>query len=99
MNLDSVTVGHIITVDFGPDRRSSTSKIWDWLQDKEPDYGVRYFSFSVLENDAQREKELLNFETDGDDFGLGGGYMHTVAGWFCLLLTIGLFVAIDLYAG
>ena len=47
MNLDSVTVGHDITVDLGPDRRSLACKVWDWLQDKQPDYGIRYFGLSL----------------------------------------------------
>jgi hypothetical protein len=58
MNLDDVTVGHVITVDFGPDRRGWACKVWDWLQDKEPDYGLRCFSFSTADNDSQRENKL-----------------------------------------
>jgi hypothetical protein len=100
MNLDSVTVGHVITVDFGPDRRSPVRRVWDWLQFKEPDYGIRCFSFSTMHNHLQREKELPDLDTDGgDDFGLADGYMNTVAGWFCLVLALALFFAIDLYAG
>jgi hypothetical protein len=100
MNLDSVTVGHVITVDFGPDRRSSVCKAWHWLQEKQPDYGIHYFSFSTAGNHLQKEKELPDFDTDAvDDFRLGGGYMNGVAGWFCLALAVALFVAIDVYAG
>jgi hypothetical protein len=100
MNLDSVTVGHVITVDFGPDRRSSVRKAWDWLRDRQPDYGIRCFSFSTVDNHLQREKELPDLDTDGgDDFGLEDGYMNAVAGWFCLVLALALFFEIDLYAG
>ena len=100
MNLDSVTVGHGITADFGPDRRSSVCKAWDWLQDKEPAYGVHRFGLSIADNHSRKEKELPDFDTDAvDDFRLGGGYMSGVAGWFCLALAVALFVAIDVYAG
>jgi hypothetical protein len=100
MNLDSVTAGHIITVDFGPDRRSSVCKAWDWLRDRQPDYGIRCFSFSTVDNHLQREKESPDLDTDGvDDLGLEDGYMNTVAGWFCVGLMVALFVAIDFYAG
>ena len=67
MNLDSVTVGHVITVDFGPDRRSSLCKAWDWLQDKEPDYGVRFFTFSITGDHARKEKEWPDLEADYSD--------------------------------
>ena len=100
MNLDSVTVGHDITVDFGPDRRSLACKVWDWLQDKESDYGVQRFTFSIADNHSRKEKESPDFDADcGDDFRLGDDHMNATCGWLCLLLTIGLFVAIDLYVG
>ena len=85
MNLDSVTVSHVITVDFGPDRRSRWCKTWDWLRDNEAESGVKRYSFT-----GSRQKK--NFETVRRD-------VKTCLEWLSLLLTTALFIAIHVYAG
>ena len=57
MNLDSVTVGHVITVDFGPDRRSLVQRAWDWLQHKETECGVRRYGLSAAYDGFERKRE------------------------------------------
>ena len=94
MNLDSVTVGHVITVDFGPDRRSSVCKAWDWLQDKEVGCGVRCYGFSAAYDPSEREK---NSRFIIDTHEPTSGYRSIVFGWLCLLLTVALFSAIGIY--
>ena len=94
MNLDSVTVGHVITVDFGPDRRSSVCKALDWLQDKEVGCGVRCYGFSAAYDRFEREKDSL-FIIDTHE--PTGSYISIAFGWLCLLFTVALFAAIGIY--
>jgi hypothetical protein len=101
MSLDSVTVGHVITVDFGPDRRSSVCKAWDWLQRKDAECGVRRYGFSAASDGSEWGKEYPVFTDTHERHNFKTGRSRVKAGldWFCLLFTAGLFVAIEIYAG
>ena len=100
MSLDSVTVGHVITVDFGPDRRSSVCKAWDWLQRKDAECGVRRYGFSATSDASEQGKEYLLFIDTHERHNFKASRSCVKAGldWLSLLLTAALFVGIKIYA-
>lgn len=95
MNLDSVTVGHVITVDFGPDCRSRMCKARDWLQNNDTECGVRRYGFS----EQEEARSVFIYTVDKYDFKTSRNRMRTGLDWLFLALTSALFVAIEIYAG
>jgi hypothetical protein len=102
MNLDSVTVGHVITADFGPDRRSRWCKAWDWLRDHEAKFGVKHYSFPAApdcSNCWDDDSALFAGTRERKNFEIVRRPLQTCLQWLSLLLTTALFIAIHVYAG
>jgi hypothetical protein len=101
MNLDSVTVGHVITVDFGPDRRSRWCKTWDWLRDNEAKSGVKRYGFTAAPDcsDWGDDPALFTGTRERKNFEIVRRPLQTCLQWLSLLLTTALFIAIHVYAG